>query len=98
MLPRGNTTLETIADLALVAVYVPVMLFFAYRWRVHRQPASLGIAVLPFGWLFVALWDLGVLPPLPWAPIRWVGVGSGILLLLASLSTERRDPRGRVRR
>ncbi len=96
VLPCGHVVIQRsrvaeAADVGLLVVYGAVGFFFLVRFAHLRKAPSLLLAVtIPLGWLLVAMWDLDILQPMPSAPIRWIGVIFGILLL-QSVVTWRRE-------
>lgn len=77
------------ADVCLLLVYGAVIGFFLLRWVRFRRTPSLGVAMLPAGWVLVALWDLGILSPHPMGLWRWMGVAFGVWLLASAFRAER---------
>lgn len=74
-------------------MYGAVFFFFFVRFVYLRKWSSLLLAMTsPIGWVLVALWDLGLMTPLPSAPARWLGVVSGVMLLHSVVKLERQNP------
>jgi hypothetical protein len=73
-------------------IYGAVIFFFLYRYAVHRQLASVGIALLPIGWIALALWRLQLFSDGSLALIAWAGVLIGAFLLTVVVRTDRNDP------
>jgi hypothetical protein len=91
--PSQPTGIAIAADFFLVGVYSCVGFFFIVRWVRFRKWPSLYLAIsAPLAWTIVALWDLGYMQPLPNAPLRWVGVVVGLLMLVSVIRWERVDP------
>lgn len=92
-----TATAAEAASVCLLLVYGGVITFFLLRWVRFRKPPSLGVAMLPTGWILVALWDLGILYPHPAGVFRWCGVVAGVWLLWSAFRaervTERQPPR-----
>jgi len=85
---------DLLADVALLVVHGAVAGFFILRALepnrlLPRRLASLGVALLPTGWLVVAAWQLGVFRPNPSVFIRWFGVCLGVYLLSRVHATQR---------
>lgn len=83
--------IEKTADVFLIAVYGAVAFFFLWRWTRHRRTPSIWIAGMASGWVLVAVFDLGVIEPNPYALLRLVGLVIGILLLVSVVRAERKD-------
>lgn len=74
-------------------MYGAVGFFFFARWVRLRKLPSLYLALsAPLGWVALALWDLGLTAPLPWAPARWVGAAVGLLMLTSVVRWDKVDP------
>ena len=75
------------ADVGLLFVYGAVVAYFVSRYLRHRVAASLGVALLPSGWIALALGlQTSVLEQ-----VKWAGVGAGIVLLVLVLQADRGD-------
>jgi hypothetical protein len=81
------------ADVALLVVYGGVAAFFIYRFVRHRRMASVGVALLPMGWIVVALYDLNLIADGS-SFVRWCGVAVGLLVLTSVFRAEQVDPEG----
>lgn len=80
-----------LADLALLVVYLCVVVYFLQRFSRFRKPPSLGIALLPTGWLILALaHDLN--RPIM-VTLKWVGVLIGVALLASVIYADRSEKR-----
>ncbi len=77
------------ADVALLVVYAFVVVYFIKRFAKHGRWPSLGIAMLPSGWIILALGNqLGV-----WwiSAAKWCGVILGLLLMLSVNHADRTE-------
>lgn len=90
---RTGTAAERTADVFLLMTYGAVIFFFLWRFFRRRRLPSLFIALLPLGWVLVALWDLRIMEPHPTGAFRWAGVMIGALLLWAVVKSEWRQER-----
>jgi hypothetical protein len=84
-----------LADISLLVVYGAVAAFFASRALdgrrlLARRLASVGVALLPMGWILLAAWDLGLWAPGSSGLVRWFGVGFGLFLLTRVRVTQRK--------
>lgn len=77
------------ADLALLFVYGAVIIYFVGRWVRFRVAASLGVALLPMGWIVLALHAFAPVE----SAVKWAGVGAGLALLVLVLQADRGDTR-----
>lgn len=82
------------ASVGLLLVYGAVVLFFLYRFARHRRPPSVGVALLPGGWITLALWRLALITSAVLELIAWCGVVAGAVLLHLVVVAERVDPDG----
>ena len=73
------------ADVGLLLVYGGVVAYFASRFLRFRMWPSLGVALLPSGWIVVALLRE---PP---EPLKWCGIALGAALLVLVLHADRGD-------
>lgn len=69
------------ADVALLVVYAFVVIYFLRRFFRFRKWPSLGIALLPTGWVLLALSSGIQVANLTTA--KWVGVILGVLLIVS---------------
>lgn len=79
------------ADVALMIVYAFVVIYFLRRFFRYRKWPSLGIALLPTGWVLLAL-SSGIQPD-DLTTMKWCGVVLGVALIASVThadSTERR--------
>jgi hypothetical protein len=90
--PTG-TPLQRTADVFLLLVYGAVIFFFLWRFFRRRRLPSLFVALMPTGWVLVALFDLRIMEPHPTAVFRWGGVVVGTLLLWSVVKSEWRQER-----
>lgn len=74
------------ADFALLVVYGGVVVYFLRRFVVYRRWPSLGVALLPCGWIVVAVAGVQT-----FAAVKWAGVGAGLLLLGLVLDADRSE-------
>lgn len=74
------------ADLALLLVYGGVVVYFLRRFVVFRRWPSLGVALLPCGWIVVAVAGVRT-----FAAVKWAGVAAGLLLLGLVLEADRSE-------
>ncbi len=78
-----------IADVALLITYAAVTSYFLRRFYLKRKPPSLYIALLPMGWVVLAIHRHDE----AWLPlVKWCGVALGLLLMLAVFKTDRAEP------
>lgn len=75
------------ADVGLLLVYGAVVAYFVSRFLRHRVAASLGVALLPSGWIALALG----LQTSALEGVKWVGIGAGVALLVLVLQADRGD-------
>lgn len=61
-------------DVALLVVSGVVCGFFVWRFVLHRRAVSIGVALLPLGWMAVAAEGLGVVGPEGGLVARALGV------------------------
>lgn len=89
---RGSYVVDLglMADYLLLLTYGAVVFFFVWRYWKRRRPSSIGVALLPLGWFYVALLDLGALAAAD-GLIRLFGVGVGIYTLVTVVRAEGRD-------
>ncbi|MCC6178799.1 MAG: hypothetical protein WAZ94_15315 [Phycisphaerales bacterium] len=88
-LGEGRTV--TTADVAILLVYGGVMAYFVSRFaRFWRWP-SLGVAMLPIGWVLLALEEHAAERVVD--ATKWAGVGAGLLLLFMVLAADRSETR-----
>lgn len=78
------------ADAALLLTYGAVAIYFVNRFVRFRRWPSLGVASLPLGWVLLAL-EHDVASWLE--PLKWIGVGAGLLLLALVLNADRTESR-----
>lgn len=71
----------------LLAVYAGTVLYFLRRFLQRRRWASLGVAMLPLGWVVVAI--EGTLHMRAAMEVKLVGAALGLLLLWLVLSADR---------
>jgi hypothetical protein len=81
----------SLADCALLAVHGPVVGFFLWRYALKRRLASIGVALLPTGWLLLAVEGLGVARHADTLLARWLGVAFGVFLLTSVVREELRE-------
>lgn len=74
-------------DLALLFVYAFVVIYFLRRFARFGKLPSLGIALLPMGWVLLALAP-GIQQPIM-ITAKWVGVLFGVLLIVSVTHTDR---------
>lgn len=75
------------ADTALVAVYAFIALYFLRRFIRYRKWPSLGIALMPMGWIALALQGRMLAPALD--GVKWIGVGLGVALIVSVTMADR---------
>lgn len=82
-------SIRATADVLLLVVYSAVTIYFVTRFIRFRKPQSLGVALLPAGWILIGLRGLtgGSIPIV----IKLLGAAAGILLLASVLMADRRD-------
>lgn len=77
------------ADVALLLTFGAVVSYFLNRlFRLRRLP-SLGVALLPTGWILVAL--EGAMAERAVGAVKWTGVALGLFVLGLVLSADRHD-------
>lgn len=90
---KPKTGVDAAADVALIFVYGAVAFFFLVRFLRFRKWPSFYLAIsAPLGWLQLSLWDLGVMEPIEGAPLRWLGVLVGGLMLTSVVRWDKLDP------
>jgi hypothetical protein len=72
-----------------MAVHAAVFLYFLWRFIRFRYPASLGVALLPVGWIAFAL----RVETFAREALLWAGAGCGFVLLVLVLRADRGDVR-----
>ena len=82
------------ADVALLLIYGSVCFFFILRFALHRRPPSIGIALLPLGWIAISVHRLDLIDDDALTIFSWLGVGAGAFLLTVIVLGEARDPEG----
>lgn len=75
------------ADIAVILVYAFVSLYFLSRFLVYRKWPSLGIALMPMGWITLAL--ASQIQPPALEGVKWTGVGLGVALIVSVLLADR---------
>jgi hypothetical protein len=85
------------ADIAVLFVFFLNFCFFLfYRFLKYGKVPSLVLAfVVPSGWVFFALWDLGLFQPYRNGTVRWIGAGLGACLLISAITVEILELRAR---
>jgi hypothetical protein len=79
----------TISEASLLVVHGGVVSYFLQRFVRYRRWASIGVALLPLGWIcVVAQKGLG---PMGEELMRWFGVVLGAFLLVMVITTDRHD-------
>lgn len=74
-------------DIALLVVYAYVVIYFLRRFVRFGKLPSLGIAVLPAGWVLLALArEISMSTMLA---MKWVGVFFGVMLVASVWHTDR---------
>ena len=79
------------ADVALLCVYAFVVVYFLRRFMRFRKLPSLGIALLPTGWVLLAL-SSGI-PSDDLRAMKWLGVALGVLLIASVTHADRTEAR-----
>lgn len=82
-------SLRIVADVLLLIVYSAVAIYFVGRYARFRKLPSLGIALLPAGWILIGIRGMTG-GPIP-VTIKLLGAAAGILLLASVLMADRRD-------
>lgn len=80
------------ADVLLLLVYGGIVFFFLFRFLQHRKLPSLGIALLPMGWIVISAHQLGILDERASNAGCWVGLVFGVFLAASLFDIERRRP------
>lgn len=80
-----------LADVALLLVYAAVVGYFLRRFFLKRKMPSLFIALLPMGWVLLALQSQTIAPLM--SSMKWIGVLLGALLMASVLHTDRTEIR-----
>lgn len=90
---QPKTASDAAADVALIFIYGAVFFFFFVRFLRYRKWPSFYLALsAPMGWVLLSLWDLGIMEPIEGAPLRWLGVLMGMLMLTSVVRWDKLDP------
>lgn len=87
---EASSAVSAVADVGLLLVYGGVILFFVLRYVRFRKAPSIGVALLPLGWIFLALINLQILSGTD-GLVSWCGVVIGCFLLVSVLRAEREE-------
>lgn len=79
------------ADVAILVVYAFVVGYFLRRFWRFRKPPSLGIALLPIGWVLLALHHRIMRDEL--LALKWGGVLLGVALIVSVTHADRTGDR-----
>ena len=73
-------------DVAILIVYSAIFFFFLRRFVLRLKPQSLGVALLPSGWVVLALDDVFKARTL--GAVKWFGILAGTLLFASLIRIE----------